>query len=145
MHRKNQAQSQNTHEKRMCAHTMTMRKNICSCCKHHRLEPPRPCPSSRPRPPDGSWLMPPSARLRLGMAWLYPCQCVRTYARAFPSHHAMHCGRHNRLDLRNQNTHNCWLVSLRGNDVTWKERPVHMLHSSILRSPVLERFNNHDS
>ena len=61
---------------------------------------------------------------------------IRACVRAFHSHLAMDCCKHHRLDLRNQNTHNCWLVSLRGNDVTWKERPVHMLHSSILHSSV---------
>ena len=29
-------------------------------------------------------------------------QCVRTYVRAFPSHHAMDCCKHDRLDLRSE-------------------------------------------
>ena len=32
------------------------------------------------------------------------------------------------------------LVTLRGDDVIWKESPVHKLHGSIVRSPVLARF-----
>ena len=31
---------------------------------------------------------------------IYPCQCVRTCVRAFHSHLAMDCCKHNRLDLR---------------------------------------------
>ena len=31
---------------------------------------------------------------------IYPCQCVRTCVRAFHSHHAMDCCKHNRLHVR---------------------------------------------
>ena len=33
---------------------------------------------------------------------IYPCQCVRTCVRAFHSHHAMDCCKHNRLDVRSE-------------------------------------------